>query len=91
MSTPLEKFAAPAPDNDPPLGALASFTHEGDGVQVNVFRHDRGFSVVLLDLDSRESVPTMMICPDKETAIRKAQIAAGIGAKDTTPPKNKTI
>jgi hypothetical protein len=55
------------------MNALFTKTDDFTNMQVNVYNHAQGFSVVLKDLDSGETLPTVTIYKTLDLAIAKAE------------------
>jgi hypothetical protein len=53
--------------------ALFTKTDSDTNMQVNVYNHAKGFSVVLKDMDANEYVPVVKIYPTIEGAIAYAE------------------
>ena len=63
---------------------LAVYTNEEDQVEATVHPHERGFSVVVQDLDSGEYLPNVRIWPTQKEAEANAQEV--LGKKPTSSP-----
>lgn len=59
------------------MNALHSFENSEYGLVASVHTHVHGYSVTLKDMDADDYVPSVIICKDEVTAIRKAKEMVG--------------
>ena len=62
--------------------ALATYRNEEDATESRVFLIDRGYSAVLVDLDSGETIPYVRIFPtfDAADAVARSYVGAAVAS-----------